>query len=199
MSSNTLLISVASLKQRTGLHNTVDEKLVLPIIKVAQDMYIKPAIGSALMTRLQTGIDDNNLNTYETTLINDYITDALSWFVMCELPESLCYQFYAKGIVQKTDKEALSISASVIAEIENKHKRYAEVYKQALIKFLLRYRLNYPEYNTQVNYIDSVIPERTGYSTSIYLGDNPMGVKVPSRVRYQGQNGTLYDCDENNY
>jgi len=48
MSKNTLFISVQSIKDRTGLHANVDEKLVLPEIKTAQDMYILPALGSAL-------------------------------------------------------------------------------------------------------------------------------------------------------
>lgn len=189
MSLNTLLISVASIKERTGLHNSVDEKLVLPIIKVAQDMHIKPAIGSGLYDRLQQGIEDSNLNSDETTLIDNYIVDALCWFVMCELPASLCYQFYAKGIVQKTDTQAQTLSSTQILEIENKHKRYAEHYKDALIRYLLRYRTLYPQYNLQQSNIDTVLPEKTGFTTSIYLGDLSYVDRLPARIRYQGLNG----------
>ncbi len=41
MSLNTLFISVQNIKDRSGLHANVDEKLVLPEIKTAQDMYNK--------------------------------------------------------------------------------------------------------------------------------------------------------------
>jgi hypothetical protein len=61
MSKNILFISVQSIKDRTGLHANVDEKLVLPEIKTAQDMYILPALGSALYNRLEAGVDSNNL------------------------------------------------------------------------------------------------------------------------------------------
>ncbi len=44
MSLNVLFISVDTIKDRTGLHNNVDEKLILPEIKAAQDIYILPAL-----------------------------------------------------------------------------------------------------------------------------------------------------------
>jgi len=58
MSLNTLFISVQNIKERSGLHANVDEKLVLPEIKTAQDMYILPALGTALYNRLQDGINN---------------------------------------------------------------------------------------------------------------------------------------------
>ncbi len=69
MSLNTLFISVQNIKDRSGLHANVDEKLVLPEIKTAQDMYILPALGSALYNRLQAGITANNLNRLQTIFV----------------------------------------------------------------------------------------------------------------------------------
>ena len=83
MSLNTLFISVQSIKDRTGLHANVDEKLVLPEIKTAQDMYIMPALGSTLYNRLQAGINGSNLNANEQSLLNNYVTDCLIF---------LCYE-----------------------------------------------------------------------------------------------------------
>ena len=75
MSKNILFIYVQSIKDMTGLHANVDEKLVLPEIKTAQDMYILPALGSAFYNRLQTGVDSNNLTANELILINLNSTD----------------------------------------------------------------------------------------------------------------------------
>ena len=74
---NTLFISVSSIKERTGLHANVDDKLVLPEIKTAQDMYIHPLLGSALYERLQNGIVANNLDSDEVALLDNFITDTL--------------------------------------------------------------------------------------------------------------------------
>ena len=84
MSLNTLFISVQSIKDRTGLHANVDEKLVLPEIKTAQDMYIMPSLGSTLYNRLQAGINASNLNANEQALLNNYVTDCLVYYVMSD-------------------------------------------------------------------------------------------------------------------
>jgi hypothetical protein len=196
MASNTLLISVASIKERTGLHATVDEKLVLPIIKVCQDMHIRPACGSDLFDRLLAGIDDDNLNAHETVLIDNYITDALVWFVMQELSAEIVYQFYSKGVVRKTDNNAQGLSTDEIIAIENKHKRYAEHYKDCLIKYLMQNRTLFPEYNNQQLRIDSVKAERSGYTTSIYLGGDLEQEEIPARIIYNGKNGIFYGRNE---
>lgn len=187
MASNTLLISVAAIKERTGLHSNVDEKLVLPIIKVSQDMHLRPILGSELFDRLLQGIDNNNLSVLENGLIDNYITDALCWFVMSELTPELSYQFYNKGVVKKTDQNAQTLSGDEIIAIENKHKRYAEHYAQCLVKYLQENRNSFPQYLTIAARIDTLKPSTMGYTTSIYLGqDNDYWDNVPLKERYQG-------------
>ena len=75
MSKNILFITEQLFKERTGASNAIDGKQLFPMIKVAQDIYIQPTLGSTLYNRLQTGIDDNDLNNDEKTLIDNYITD----------------------------------------------------------------------------------------------------------------------------
>ncbi len=60
MSKNILLISETILKERTKLHSNVDPKLLFPDIKVAQDMYIEPLLGTALYNKI---LDDINAGT----------------------------------------------------------------------------------------------------------------------------------------
>jgi hypothetical protein len=171
MSKNILLITPATIKERTGLHNNVDEKLVFPVIKMCQDMFIEPALGSALYARVQAGIGDNNLTSDETTLLDDYITDCLSWFVLAKLPVNLAHQFYSKGVMQKRDDGADPISASDILRIESENKNNAEFYLNKLIKFLKKNYATYPTYKSETGDADDVIPEDDGYSCPIYLDD----------------------------
>jgi len=79
MSANILFISPALIKSRTGISDAIDDKQIKPQIKVAQDIYIQPALGSTLYIRLQEGVDANNLTAAESTLLNSYVTDALIW------------------------------------------------------------------------------------------------------------------------
>ena len=171
MSKNTLFISVQSIKDRTGLHANVDEKLVLPEIKTAQDMYILPALGSALYNELQTAVDTATYTQLQTTLLDDYIVDALIYFVMSELPQGLSFQFYNKGLLRKTGENQESPSMQDMIDVANRYKARAEFYKQRLIKYLKQNNDLYPNYLNFGSGIDSIKPDNEGYTVSMYLGD----------------------------
>jgi hypothetical protein len=172
MSKNTLFISVQSIKDRTGLHANVDEKLVLPEIKTAQDMYILPALGSALYAELQTAVEANSFTNLQTTLLDDYIVDCLIYFVMAELPQGLSYQFYNKGLIRKTGENQESPSMQDMIDIANRYQARAEFYKQRLIKYLKQNNALYPNYLNFGSGIDSIKPDNEGYTVSMWLGDN---------------------------
>ena len=171
MSKNTLFISVQSIKDRTGLHANVDEKLVLPEIKTAQDMYILPALGSALYNELQSAIIGSSLNGNETSLLNNYITDCLVYYVMSELPMGLSYQFYNKGLLRKTGDNQESPSMQDMIDVANRYRARAEFYKQRLIKYLKQNNALYPNYLNFGSGIDSIKPDNEGYTVSMWLGD----------------------------
>jgi hypothetical protein len=172
MSKNTLFISVQSIKDRTGLHANVDEKLVLPEIKTAQDMYILPALGSALYAELQTAVEANSFTDLQTTLLDDYIVDCLIYYVMSELPQGLSYQFYNKGLIRKTGENQESPSMQDMIDVANRYRARAEFYKQRLIKYLKQNNALYPNYLNFGSGIDSIKPDNEGYTVSMWLGDN---------------------------
>lgn len=171
MSKNTLFISVQSIKDRTGLHANVDEKLVLPEIKTAQDMYILPALGSALYNELQTAVNSNTYTNLQTTLLDDYIVDCLIYFVMSELPQGLSFQFYNKGLLRKSGENQENPSMQDMIDVANRYKARAEFYKQRLIKYLKQNNALYPNYLNFGSGIDSIKPDNEGYTVSMYLGD----------------------------
>lgn len=174
MSRNILFISVDTIKERTGLHNNVDEKLVNPEILTSQDMYILPALGTGLYERLQTGIQNSNLSADETTLLDTYITPCLVYLVMAELPLGLSFQFYNKGLVRKTGEGQVEPSVQDIIDVANHYKSRAEFYKQRLILYLKEASSKniFPLYNNPGSGIDVLYPDNEGYRTSIWLGDD---------------------------
>jgi len=171
MSLNTLFISVQNIKDRSGLHANVDEKLVLPEIKTAQDIFILPALGSALYNRLQAGITANNLNANEVLLLDNYIADTLVHYVLSELPMGLSYQFYNKGLLRKGGENTENPSMQDMIDVANRYKARAEFYKQRLIKYLKQNNALYPNYLNFGSGIDSIKPDNEGYTVSMYLGD----------------------------
>lgn len=190
MSLNTLFISVQGIKDRTGLHANVDEKLVLPEIKTAQDMYILPTLGSTLYNRLQAGITANNLNANEVILLNNYIADCLIYYVMSELPMGLSYQFYNKGLLRKSGDNTENPSMQDMIDVANRYRTRAEFYKQRVIKYLRQNNTLYPEYLNFTSGIDTIVPDLEGYTTSLYLDDDcACWDKRPLSEKYQGKIG----------
>lgn len=174
MSRNILFISVDTIKERTGLHNNVDEKLVNPEILTVQDMYILPALGTGLYNRLQDGIQANDLTANETTLLDTYITPTLVYLVMAELPMGLSYQFYNKGMIRKTGEAQSEPSTQDIIDVANHYRTRGEFYKQRLILYLKQNATStvFPQYFNPGSGVDTIQPENDGYSTTIWLGDD---------------------------
>ena len=174
MSRNILFISVDTIKERTGLHNNVDEKLVNPEILTVQDMFILPALGTGLYNRLQDGIAEGNLTQQETALLDTYITPTLVYLVMAELPMGLSYQFYNKGVIRKTGEGQTEPSAQDMIDVANHYKSRGEFYKQRLILYLKQNASSslFPEYFNPISGVDTINPESDGYTTTIWLGDD---------------------------
>ena len=194
MSKNTLFISVQNIKDRTGLHANVDEKLVLPEIKTAQDMYILPALGSALYNQLQTAVEGNTYTNEETTVLDDYIADCLVYYVMSELPMGLSYQFYNKGLLRKSGDKTENPSMQDMIDVANRYRARAEFYKQRMIKYLKQNNVLYPNYLNFGSGIDSIKPDNDGYTVSMWLGDNgccgdDTKYRKSFEERYQGNIG----------
>ena len=191
---NTLFISVNTIKERTGLHSNVDDKLILPEIQTAQDMYILPMLGSNLYERLQDGIVANDLNADEITLLDDFVTTTLMYFVLSELPVGLSYQMFNKGIMRKTSDNGLNPDMQELIDVANRYRARAEFYKQRTIKYLRQNAAlgKYPQY---VNFgvgIDKIRPERDAYQASMWLGDDIAFYNshpISFEERYQGQFG----------
>jgi hypothetical protein len=171
MSKNILFITEQLFKERTGASNAIDGKQLFPMIKVAQDIYIQPTLGSTLYNRLQTGIDDNDLNNDEKTLIDNYITDTLIWFTMSMLPMVMGYQLFSKGFLQKTSEESNTPSRADLELIESKYKSMAEFYNKRLIKYLQENYSLYDEYLNPDSGVDVIFPTKQGYSCPIFIGN----------------------------
>jgi len=178
MSLNILLISDTMIKERTAVHGNIDPKLIYPDIKVAQDMYILPILGTALYDKLQSIINDgtittNPVNINYKNLIDKFLVDALIYYTLSELPTTISYQFWNKGIVRKQGDNTELPSMSELIDISNKYKNRAEFYANRLSKWIIQNaNTMFPEYLRPGNGIDTINPTDRPFTTGIYLGDN---------------------------
>jgi hypothetical protein len=171
MSQNSLLISTSILKDRTSIHSNIDEKLLYPEIKAAQDMYIHPILGSALYDKIVGDINVSGTTTgVYKTLLDSYIIDALLYYVLAGLPEAISFQFWNKGVIRKTGDNTELPSMSDLADVSNKYRVRAEWYAERLNKYLKQNSSIYPEYESPGDGLDTIVPENVSYTMPVYLG-----------------------------
>lgn len=172
MATVTYIILPSVVKERMSLHENVDDKLIYPEIKAVQDMFIKPLLGSTLFDKIISEISAGTLGGDYKILVDDYLVMCVCNYVMSELPEGLNYQFWNKGVSQKTTENSKEPTMSEMYSIVAKYKSRAEHYKEAARRYLLQNaRAKFPEYLTFVSGVDVVIPDKNSYTCPIYLGD----------------------------
>lgn len=190
MSKNVLLISDEILKDRTAIHGNIDAKLLYPEIKVAQDMYIHPILGTALYNKLITDINASGTTTgaYKT-LLDDYIIDPLMYYVLAELPTGISYQFFNKGVIRKQGDSTESPTMSELIDISTHYRNRAEWYGERLTKYLKQTATDslLSEYLQPGDGIDTIQPEETAFTMPVYLGNH---------YKYQSLDKNNCNCNE---
>lgn len=177
MARNVLLISDLMIKERTSVHGNIDPKLIYPDIKVAQDMYIEPLLGTALYEKLQDLVSSDEIsqpaNADYKNLIDRFICDALMYYTLSELPTTISYQFWNKGVLRKQGDNTSLPSMSELIDLSNKYKDRAEFYADRLMKYVKQNAsTKFPEYLNAGNGMDTIHPENRSFTMPIYLGDD---------------------------
>jgi hypothetical protein len=194
MSKNILLISDAMIVERTAVHGNVDPKLIYPDIKVAQDMYIHPILGTALYNKLQTDINSTGTTTGDyKILLDDYIADALIYYTLVSLPMTMSYQLWNKGIVRKQGENTELPSMTELVSISDMFKHRAEFYANRLQLYLKQNAATkFPEYINPGSGIDDMHPSNKSFTMPVFLGDDDCGYKSLEE-RYQGNKPNCCD------
>lgn len=190
MSANILFISEQTLKDRSLLQDNVDPKLIKPTIKQAQDMFIEPILGTGLYLELQDQINADDVTTLNATLLNNYITDCLCWYVASEMVMSLGFKLTNKNVLKKTSENSDVPSISELFDVMEYYKNKAEWYAQRITNYLCENNTDYPLYDNPGNGVDTIHPNTTSYSNGFYLGDSKKEYKNYSDM-YQSESGAL--------
>lgn len=177
MSQDILLVSDVMIKDRTAVHGNIDPKLIYPDIKASQDMYIHPLLGTALYDKLLTLISDGTItdvgNANYKNLIDRYIVDAVIYYTLAELPTTISYQFWNKGVMRKQGQDTELPSMGELIDISNKYKHRAEFYANRLREYLRAYAPDYfPEYLNPGSRSDTINPDQNAFTMPIYLGND---------------------------
>jgi len=165
-----LLISPQTIKDRSGLHTNVDDKLIRPEIEAAQDIYVMPTLGSTLYAKLLSDIDAGTLIDPYLYLVNTYLINCLMNYVLYTLPTALNNQFYNKGVSASSQEQGNTNTNQDNLTVNNQYRIRAEFYKERMRNYLRANMGLFPEFSAYVAGLDVVPPERTTFTLPIYLG-----------------------------
>jgi hypothetical protein len=180
-----IFISEQALKDNSIINENVDMKVLLPVIKLAQEKYMMPILGTGLYNELKTQITAASITVLNKTLLDDYIQPALIWWIMAEAPMPLTYKFMNKSVATRSSENANAASLNDLLKLEERFKDNAEWYSQRITNYLLQNIQSYPLYSNPGSGIDTIVPKKTMYSTGMYLGST-LSKNLPFRDRFQG-------------
>lgn len=194
MSLNVLLISDEMIKDRTAVHGNIDPKLIYPDIKVAQDMYIHPILGTALYDKLLNDISTTGTTTGNyKTLLDRFILDPLMWYTLAELPMTLSYQFWNKGVLRKQGVDTELPNINELLSLQNTYKNRAEFYANRLRLYLKQNAATmFSEYLNPGNGVDTINPANKSFTMPVFLGDGCCGHQT-FEEKYQGNQPNCCD------
>lgn len=167
-----LIISAQTIKDRMALHTNVDDKIIVPEIKAAQDTKIMPLLGDVLFNKIVTDVNSNDgLAGKYKILYESYLIDCTCNHVMSELAGALNYQFWNAGVLTKNAEGATTPNMDDMFRILSRFKNRAEHYAERARRYVLENVKDFPEYYASGG-VDRVLPDRNGFSSPIFLDDD---------------------------
>ena len=182
-------VSESYLKTTTVIDDNVDMKLLNPTLRLVQEKFILPILGTALYNKLVTEVTAGTLASYYKTLMDDYILPTMSWYIMCESPIPLGYRFMNKGVMRKSSENSQPADVYDIHMNMDKAKDNAEYYALRLYKYLNANTSHFTEYTSPGTASDTVFPNTRIFSSSIFLGDSGMQKSALTYKKDEGLDG----------
>jgi len=144
--TNTLFISETKLKQFTDINNNVDSELIKNAVRESQDIEIQRILGTKLYKALIDGIINNTLTNDETTLLNDYIADALTYWAYYYALDAIYIKPRNNGLIRSNGGENSEAADLTLYDRKRKVvKSKADWYSELLATYLVEYRDLFPE------------------------------------------------------
>jgi hypothetical protein len=169
--ANVLFINEDALRQASLLNENVDMKLITPTIRLAQEKYVLPLLGTGIYNELKTQIAANTLTTLNKTLLDDYVQPCLVWWIMSEIPVNLTYRLSNKAVMKNSSDNGQPAEMSELLALMDRAKDNAQWYSERVTLYLVQNAANYPLFDNPGNGIDTILPNRKNFSKGMYLGE----------------------------
>ena len=106
------------------------------IIDIAELAHIKPALGKNFYEEIKTQHHNGTLTTANQTLMDDFLTRTLCWFVRFEVISEVQNNSTSAGIVNNIDEFATIIDPSELNAYKQDTYRKSEIYLKDMIDYM---------------------------------------------------------------
>lgn len=131
------LITTSELKKYTPTNYGLDPQVINGIIETAEVCYIKPCLGTDFYNELILQVNTNTLTPDNQTLMDNYLSFVLAWFVLSDGVTYMDTRIDNKGLNHNIDPAtAQTASAGKTEEIKRDAKFKAEKWRKEMIDFL---------------------------------------------------------------
>ena len=165
-----LFISEEFIKNNSQIDENVDMKKILPVVWQCQTQHMQSVLGSQLYNDLIAKVIAGTLAGDDLKLVEEYVADALLYWVMYEVQIPLLFNFRNKSTATNNSDHSTPITTKELSRIENRFKDKAEFFSERITNYLCANTALYPLYMTATS-SDDVIPEIAKPTVSVFLGD----------------------------
>ena len=186
MSNTVLLVSEQRLKQWTQLDDNVRMNEITPHILAAQEVYIQNSCGTLLYTRIKDGVQADDLNSDETTLLKDYIGPTLMQYALYLMLPSIKYKVANQGVLNGTSEETTPTTLEELKYLRQTVLDLAEFYNKRLVKYFIDNPGMFPQYDAPGT--DGMMPDKKNpYFSGLVTGQSNLNY-------YEEKYGDCDDC-----
>lgn len=145
----TFLTSVDYIKTVTSLSDNVDEKVIFPCLKMAQNVELQVTIGTCLFRKLQELVWDGTIsdpgNESYKFLIDNFVQDCLAYWTLARLVHELSFKLSNLGTIISNDEHVVSLNQGERDILYQSYMNNASTLKMALQDYLRQNRELFPE------------------------------------------------------
>ena len=141
--TETVIISEELLKLHSGMSKNLPIDKIFPFCILAQNFFLEPILGTALLGELQLQVEDDSL-TQENKALIIKIAPCLALYTEYLAMRSLAYSVTAKGVTLEESENSRSINEKELGELIIDIKNRSQMAQELLIKYLCRCRELYP-------------------------------------------------------
>jgi len=183
-------ISTTYLRQNTPIEDNVDDDKISPYIIMAQDTYLQEGIGETFYDRLKDGVENNNLNSDESTFLRNYVQPMVAQFAFYLMFPFLNYKATNKAISKENSEYSTASELDEIKFLRSNILDLAEFYKRRMIKWLLDHPGVFPQYDNP-NALDNMPKTAQSYFSGMYM---PYPTTRGNIVNYVEPYGNINPC-----